>query len=181
MEAVLLSTMGLVLISGLGFLFAKNTVRAVLWLVLAFVAVACVYFSFGSEFLGLIQVLVYVGAISILTLFALMLTEYKIPSVSNQLIEPIGLGLGIAALVAAVLCMSIATAFDAKHLDYESADLSVSQIGQVLLSEYVIPLEVLGILLTVALIAGVLIGAIGTRAQPWPSASGLNEEGIRKP
>ena len=60
---------------GLGVVLARNTVYAALFLILALLAVAGIYILLASEFLALVQVLIYAGAITVLLLFALMLTR----------------------------------------------------------------------------------------------------------
>src|SRR5919205_3567284 len=77
----------LVLVSGLMVVVVKNIVHAALWLIASFAGVAALFFLFEAPFIGVVQVLVYAGAVSILMLFAIMLTRQITGEATRQLFE----------------------------------------------------------------------------------------------
>lgn len=77
----------LILFSGLMVVVVKNVIHAALWLIASFAAVAAFYFLLEAPFIGVVQVLVYTGAVSILVLFAIMLTRHTITEGQRQLFE----------------------------------------------------------------------------------------------
>jgi len=60
-------------------MFCRNVVKAVMFLALTFIGVAAIFFFLEAEYIGLIQILIYVGAVTILILFGIMLTRKKLP------------------------------------------------------------------------------------------------------
>lgn len=77
----------LILLSGLMVVLVKNIIHSALWLIASFAAVAALYFLLEAPFIGVVQVLVYTGAISILVLFAIMLTRQVTGEGTRQLFE----------------------------------------------------------------------------------------------
>lgn len=66
------------IVSAIAILWTKEIVRSVMWLAFTFIGVALTYIFLGAEFLAIIQVLVYVGAVSVLMLFGIMLTKRRL-------------------------------------------------------------------------------------------------------
>jgi NADH-quinone oxidoreductase subunit J len=142
----------------LGVVFSRNLFRAALALVLSFVGVAGFYVLLEAELLAMIQILVYVGAIAILIIFAIMLSRRMMSSEVEAWNEQwVG-----AVLVAAVLF--IALLFILSRVNWPATEApvppdSISQLGQALVSPdfYVLPFEVASVLLLVALVGAVII------------------------
>lgn len=72
---VFLLIAAITIIAALAVIWSKEIVRSVMWLSLVFVGVGATYILLGSEYLGIIQILIYVGAVSVLMLFGIMLTK----------------------------------------------------------------------------------------------------------
>ena len=149
-------------------MFLRNPVHCALSLVVAFGALAAVYLQLGAEFIGLGQVLVYVGAVAILIVFAILLTRSSevgsgIPVFSGSW----GIGLAVAGAVFGCLAWAI-TKSEVAGAAGQPPSAPVRAIGQRLLDEYVLPLEVLGLLLTAALVGAVLIAIKEKDEQPGP-------------
>lgn len=135
----------------------RNLVHCVLALTLGLVGLAALYLQLGAQFVGFTQILVYVGAVAILAVFAIMMTR------SAELTEQhdsssFGMsGAIIAVILFAVLAWAISSGTKALQVLKPQPEASVNQIGIALMHRYVLPLEVIGLLLTAALIgAGVL-------------------------
>src|SRR6266850_7282145 len=126
----------------------RNLVHCALSLMLTFVGLAALYLQLNAQFVGFAQILVYVGAVAILIVFAILLTrgveppEQKIFSSSS-----IG-GLAVAVAVFAVLAATIGSSSVLQRLMPSTPDVSIHQIGDLLMTKYVLPLEVVGLLLT---------------------------------
>jgi len=135
----------------------RRLVHSVLALTVAFAGLAAFYLQLDAQFAGFAQLLVYVGAVAILIVFAILLTrggeEIDQAAFSMNALAGGGVALVVFGLMAWLIRGS-------KLLNREPAmtvDLSVRQIGDQVMTKYVMPLEVIGILLTAALIGAVII------------------------
>jgi len=143
-------------VSALMVVTLKNLFHSALFLVLTFFSVAAIYILLGAEFLAGVQVLIYVGAITILMIFAIMLT-YQIGSKN---IRQVNEQKGQATIIVLIFfALSVATVvFTAWPLSSGELPLpNTMSIGKLLLSTYVIPFEVVSIVLLVALIGAIVI------------------------
>jgi NADH-quinone oxidoreductase subunit J len=135
----------------------KNLVHCVLALSLGLVGLAALYMQLGAQFVGFTQILVYVGAVAILAAFAIMMTRSADPTVSNAAASFRASGALIAVLVFAVLAWATISGTSAQPIFTAAPEGSVGEVGAALMHRFVLPLEVIGLLLTAALIgAGIL-------------------------
>ena len=138
---------------GLGVVTTSNVAYATIFLLVSLLAVAGLYVLLLAEFLALVQVLIYGGAIIIVLLFALMLTRIEDFS---QLIDNPQKPLAAAAAVALfVLLATVLIQSDIKSDELHSIDLV--HLGNELFSSWVIPFEIAGVLLLVVLLGVVVI------------------------
>ncbi|MGA2178961.1 MAG: NADH-quinone oxidoreductase subunit J [Verrucomicrobiota bacterium] len=135
----------------------RNLVHCALSLVVALAGLAALYLQLGAQFVGFAQILVYVGAVAILIVFAVLLTRSD--ATPNQAILAPGWIVGI--LVSAVVFATLGwAALNSTGLPKEMSpapEATVRNIGDQLMTQYVLPLEVIGLLLTAALIGAVII------------------------
>ena len=135
----------------------KNLVHCVLALTLGLVGLAALYLELGAQFVGFTQILVYVGAVAILAAFVVMMTRSATPTLTNAAPPLRTSGGVIALLVFAVLAWAIYSGTLHQPILSAQPAGTVGQVGTVLMRHFVLPLEVIGLLLTAALIgAGVL-------------------------
>jgi NADH-quinone oxidoreductase subunit J len=135
----------------------KNLVHCVLALTFGLVGLAALYLQLGAQFVGFTQILVYVGAVAILAAFAIMMTRSAEPTELNGSSSFRLSGALIAVVVFAVLAWAVWSGTGALQVLGPQPEASVNQIGVALMHRFVLPLEVIGLLLTAALIgAGVL-------------------------
>jgi len=135
----------------------RNPVHCVIGLTVGFLGLAALYLQLGAQFVGFTQVLVYVGAVAILIIFAIMMTR-STESPEQQPYSRTWL-VGVAIAFAVYCLLGWAVHFGAHTLPAQASvpELPVQQIGNALLHRFVLPLEIIAVLLTVALIgAGVL-------------------------
>ncbi|MGC9334202.1 MAG: NADH-quinone oxidoreductase subunit J family protein [Anaerolineae bacterium] len=142
----------------LGVVMARNLFRAALALVLSFVGVAGFYILLEAEFLAMVQILVYVGAIAILIIFAIMLSR-RMMSSEVQAWNEQWLGAVIVAVVLFIALVFILSSVSWPTAEAEVPADAISQLGQALVSPdwYVLPFEVASVLLLVALVGAVII------------------------
>lgn len=139
----------------------RNLVHCVLSLILFFLGVAAHYFLLRADFIGAVQILIYIGAVAVLVLFAIMLTRNVTGSEGPR--EVLGVKWYLGSLIAALIAFMLAFAISADRPMMEATSPgaavtgSVADIGRVLLSDWVVPFEAMGVLLTAALIGAVVI------------------------
>ncbi len=142
--------------SGVMVVSLKNIFHCALFLVLSLFGVAGIYVLLSAEFLAAVQVLIYVGAITILMIFAIMLTaklySAKIRQSNEQVIPGIII---VAALLVATIVTLSRTAW--KLSDAAPQVESTVGIGRMLLTKYVLPFEVVSVVLLSALIGAIVI------------------------
>jgi len=135
---------------------ARNVVHAALYLVVTLSTVGAVYLLLAAEFVGWVQILIYVGAIVILFLFGLMLTKAPIgrEALDNQ---QRGIALLIGLLVLAGLVFLIQDAFNWSDPKLRPRVGSTLDLGESLFREWVLPFEAVSFLLLAALIGAVVL------------------------
>jgi NADH-quinone oxidoreductase subunit J len=143
----------------------RNLVHCVLALTLAFAGLAGIYLLLGAQFVGFAQVLVYIGAIAILTVFAILLTRGTEPSDFPDSPASWRLSSAIVVGVFAVIVWAIRGSSLSHRALTPQPQVSVKQIGEALMGKYVLPLEVIGLLLTAALIGAVIIAMYDRQAK----------------
>jgi NADH-quinone oxidoreductase subunit J len=142
---------------GLAAMLLKNTVHCALALTIAFAGLAMLFLNLDAQFAGWAQILVYVGAVAILVVIAIMLTKGSETPKDGVFSQTWFVGLLIAAGVFAVLGWAVIGS--ARVLPHETAvpTVTVLQIGNALMGRYVLPLEIVGVLLTAAMIGAVIV------------------------
>lgn len=137
----------------------RNLVHSALCLAVSLVGLALVYLGLGAEFVGWVQILVYVGAVSILIVFAILLTRGAEAPPGRVTFAPWS-GLIVALAVFSTLAWTVIKSKAIAGFAGNSpgdVSLAVKDIGGKLVTEYVLPLQVMGLLLTAALIGAVII------------------------
>jgi NADH-quinone oxidoreductase subunit J len=135
----------------------RSLVHCVLALTVGLVGIAGLYLHLGAQFVGLTQILVYVGAVAILAVFAIMMTRSSYSDTYPTLSRSWLSGTLVALSVFAVLAWAISHGLPSSAIATPEPQASVQQIGAALMHNFALPLEIIGLLLTAALIgAGIL-------------------------
>lgn len=143
--------------SALAAISLRNLVHCALSVAVTFVGLALLYLQLGAEFVGFAQIVVYVGAVAILIVFAILLTRSSETS-SEPRYSRGAIWSGIVAAVAFVaLVAAINTSFISMTSSPVGPTVTVEKIGQDLMGKYALPLEAIALLLTAALIGAVII------------------------
>lgn len=135
----------------------RNLIHCALAVAVAFVGLAAAYLQLNAQFVGFAQILVYVGAVAILIVFAALLTRGGEPSAEAVFSISWFAGVGVTLAVLAVLTWAITKSAVSRREITLAPEAAVKQIGDALMTKYVLPLEVIGLLLTAALIGAVII------------------------
>jgi NADH:ubiquinone oxidoreductase subunit 6 (subunit J) len=136
----------------------RGLVHCALALAVAFAGIGAIYLSLGAQFLGLAQLLVYVGAIAVLIVFVILLTrggDSDAPPLSAAR-WPVT-GLIVAMAVFAVLAWAVLHSAAIHSSEGPAPLASIRQLGTALMESYALPLEVIGLMLTAALIGAVIV------------------------
>ena len=147
----------LTVVGGLAAVLLKNTVHCALALTLAFLGLALLFLQLDAQFAGFAQILVYIGAVAILVVFAILLTRGSETPKEGVFSKTWLAGLVIAAAVFAVLGWVILRAAPWLPRSTPAPTVTVNQIGQALMGRYVLPLEIVAVLLTAALVGAVIV------------------------
>jgi NADH-quinone oxidoreductase subunit J len=135
----------------------KNTVHCALALTVAFAGLALLFLNLDAQFAGFAQILVYIGAVAILVVFAILLTRGSETPRDGVFSRTWFVGLLIAAGVFATLSWAVLQSV--RVLPHETAvpTVTVLQIGNALVGRFVLPLEIVALLLTAATIGAVIV------------------------
>jgi len=132
----------------------RNLLHAVLFLILSFIGVAGLYITLSADFVAVAQILIYAGAIAVLMIFAVMLTPRSSRNNAGNFLQLPALVLsGLIAAGAAI----VAYETEWREADRGSFDTTAAQIGDALLSPFVLPFEIASVLLVAAMIGAIVL------------------------
>lgn len=154
---------GLVLLSGALTVTSRNPVHAVLWLIFAFFNAAGLMVLVGAEFIAMLLVIVYVGAVSVLFLFVVMMLDIDFAELRSGFVRYAGIGLIFAIALAAEIFIAIG-AWSAGGIDLgrriapaQPAQPNIEAIGTLLYTRYLYLFEGAGLVLLVAMIGAIVL------------------------
>ena len=162
----------LVIASGAFTILARNPVHSVLWLILAFFNAAGLMVIAGAEFIAMLLVIVYVGAVAVLFLFVVMMLNIDFAELRAGFVKNFPLGIAIALVLLAELVLGIG-AYRAGALELGTPDGSaapllgesnIESIGALLYSRYLFLFETAGLILLVAMVGAIVLTHRGARA-----------------
>jgi NADH-quinone oxidoreductase subunit J len=154
-DALVASLATLMLVSGLAVVTMRDIIRCGLAMIVCFLALAGLYVTLGAPMVAAAQVIVYIGAISVLILFAIMLTQEKVGS--NRLTFPTqATPAAIAAIIVAVLVAVAAAGTDWGAVG-EATRVVTRDLANLLFDNYVLAFEAVSVLLLAAVIGGVFL------------------------
>ena len=156
---------GILVLSALMVITARNPVHSVLFLILAFFNSAGLFILLGAEFVGMIMVIVYVGAVAVLFLFVVMMLDISFADLRKGAMQyvPIGLAIGAVLLTELVVIYGAwnISAIDAANLAaptlrFEGAT-NAESLGQILYTDYILAFQVAGLILFVAMVGAIVL------------------------
>jgi NADH-quinone oxidoreductase subunit J len=141
-------------------IFARNPVHSVLWLIVAFFNAAGLMLMTGAEFIALLLVIVYVGAVAVLFLFVVMMLDIDFAQLRSGFTRNLPFGL----LIALVLLAEIIVAANARGTGPliadrppEAAQPNIVALGEALYTRFLFPFEIAGLILLVAMIGAIVL------------------------
>ncbi|HVR82360.1 MAG TPA: NADH-quinone oxidoreductase subunit J [Luteimonas sp.] len=151
--------------SAVAVISVRNPVQAALFLVLTFFTVACTWILAGAEFLGIVLILVYVGAVMVLFLFVVMMLDIDLVRIREGYVRYLPVGLLVAVVMLAEMWVligvkaRIATPFAANAAMAVAADdvSNTTWLARALFTDFLLPFEVAAVILTIAVIAAVML------------------------
>jgi NADH-quinone oxidoreductase subunit J len=139
----------------------RNPITSALWLVLGFVSLAGIYLLLQAEFLAMVQIIVYAGAIMVLFLFVIMYLNLKHDmedGLQHRMRRLVGWGIGALLLAEALMLVRRGWAPGPTSLEPANGLWgNTAAIGRVLFTRYLFPFEVLSLLLLVAMVGAIVI------------------------
>ena len=155
------------IISAIMVTVSKNTVHSVFFLILDFISISCLFIMIGAEFLGMIMLIVYVGAVAVLFLFVVMMLNVAQQKNQWLLSEDssghIPIGLIISALIFFELIIVIGgwkykpDLFNSNNLDISSELSNTHSLGKVLYTDYIHVFQICGMILLIAMIGAIVL------------------------
>ena len=155
----------ILLLSSLMVISTKNPVHSVLFLILAFLNAAGIFVILHAEFLAMILIIVYVGAVAVLFLFVVMMLDFKTSLEKDNVLQymPIGLLIGLV-FIAELVIVLINTRLDLSNiqilsnpLDNFSDQSNTEAIGSILYTNYVLYFQLSGVILLVAMVGSIVL------------------------
>lgn len=151
----------LALFSAIMVLVSKNPIHSVLWLIVVFFAISGHYLLLNAQFLAIVNIIVYAGAIMVLFLFVIMLMNLNKETEPQRNVWMKFFGVITGGLLFTVLISALRSSQDmfGRTVETNSGDVGlIENLGKVLFSQYVLPFEISSVLFLSAMVGAVVIG-----------------------
>ena len=156
---------GMLVLAGLGVISSRNPVHSALFLVLSFFSCSALWLLLQAEFLAIVLVLVYVGAVMVLFLFVVMMLDINLTQMRQGFVRYLPIGAMVALVMVAQMVWIVGPVgpdvFSGEQLNQavqQAADYSnTRELGKVLYTDYVFPFEVASVILLVAIVAAIAL------------------------
>lgn len=153
---------GLAILSALGVVLARNTMHSVLFLIFCFFNASGLFFLLDAEFLGIILILIYVGAVMVLFMFVVMMLEINVAKAREGFLQylPLGGMISVILLIEFIAAASSGVFSAGAKASAEHMPQSINnteEIGQLLYTKYLLGFEIAAIILLVALIGSIVL------------------------
>jgi NADH-quinone oxidoreductase subunit J len=151
----------LTIASAVAVIFARNPVHSVLWLILAFFNAAGLMLLAGAEFIALLLVIVYVGAVAVLFLFVVMMLNIDFATLRSGFTRNLPFGIIVALVLLAEMIVAVSAWKAGPGISgaapAETSQPNIVALGELLYSRYLFPFELAGLVLLVAMIGAIVL------------------------
>ena len=177
----------LTIASAIFVIFARNPVHSVLWLILAFFNAAGLMLLVGAEFIAMLVVIVYVGAVAVLFLFVVMMLDIDFASLRSGFTKNLPFGIIVALVLLAEIIIAVSAwkagpALSGREVAATTMP-NIVALGQLLYSRYLFPFEIAGLILLVAMVGAIVLthrSRHDTRPQKvWKQIARRPEDAVR--
>ena len=150
---------GFAIACAISMVYHKNPLYSAISLVGVFIALSCLYVTLAAPFIAIVQILIYAGAIMVLVVFVIMLLNLDEEKSENRLGFLYALGGGLGLILLAQTFFIFYAVMRAPQQDVNAAQTAgkTLSIGQVMYTEYLLPVEIVGVMLLMAIIGGVVM------------------------
>ena len=176
----------ILLLSGLSVITARNPVHSVLFLILSFFTAAGLFIMLGAEFIALLLVIVYVGAVAVLFLFVVMMLDINFADLRAGATQYVPIGLIIGAVLLSELVLLYVTwkfapqtvvSTDAPMAAFENIT-NTEMLGRLLYTDYLLAFQIAGLILFVAMIGAIVLTL---RSRPGVRKQNIANQQARRP
>lgn len=166
---------GFAIACAISMVYHKNPLYSAISLVGVFIALSCIYVTLAAPFIAAVQILIYAGAIMVLVVFVIMLLNLDDdrPLARLKYLYAVGGGLGLILLVQTLFVFYAVMRAPQQAVNTNETPGKTLTIGQAMYTEYLLPVEIVGVLLLMAIIGGVILVR---RLEPTELRLVINEE-----
>ena len=141
---------------------ARNPVHSVLWLILAFLSAAGLFVLLGAEFVAMLLIIVYVGAVAVLFLFVVMMLDVDFAELKAEMARylPLGLVIGVIVLIQLMFAFGVwdySTGYEGRLAAEFGAGTNTGELGVILYDDYILIFQLAGLVLLVAMIGAIVL------------------------
>jgi NADH-quinone oxidoreductase subunit J len=150
---------GLAIACALSMVVQRNPLYGAISLIGVFIALSCVYVTLAAPFIAAVQVLIYAGAIMVLVIFVILLLNLDEERPLNRLryLYGVGAGLGLILLVQTLFIFYAVARTPNQHVKVDESVGKTLSIGAAMYSEYLLPVEIVGVLLLMSIVGAVIL------------------------
>jgi NADH-quinone oxidoreductase subunit J len=149
------------IVPAIAVIFARNPVHSVLWLILAFFNAAGLMLLLGAEFIAMLVVIVYVGAVAVLFLFVVMMLDIDFAQLRSGFTRNLPFGIIVALVLLAEIIIAVSAwkagpALSGREVA-ATTQPNIVALGQLLYSRFLLPFELAGLILLVAMVGAIVL------------------------
>ena len=150
------------LIGGVFTVVSRNPVHSVLWLILSFISAAGLFVVLGAEFVAMLLIIVYVGAVAVLFLFVVMMLDVDFAELKAEMARyfPLGLLIGVIVLIQLMFAFGIwdySDGYQQRISEVIGSGTNTAELGAIIYDEYILIFQLSGLILLVAMIGAIVL------------------------
>ncbi|MDS9949320.1 MAG: NADH-quinone oxidoreductase subunit J [Planktomarina sp.] len=150
------------LIGGVFTVVSRNPVHSVLWLILSFISAAGLFVLLGAEFVAMLLIIVYVGAVAVLFLFVVMMLDVDFAQLKAEMARylPLGLLIGVIVLIQLMFAFGIwdySDGYQQRISEVIGSGTNTAELGAIIYDEYILIFQLSGLILLVAMIGAIVL------------------------
>jgi NADH-quinone oxidoreductase subunit J len=150
------------LVGGVFTVVSRNPVHSVLWLILSFISAAGLFVLLGAEFVAMLLIIVYVGAVAVLFLFVVMMLDVDFAELKAEMARylPLGLLIGVVVLIQLMFAFGVwdySQGYQQRISEVIGNGTNTAELGAIIYDEYILIFQLSGLILLVAMIGAIVL------------------------